>query len=461
MKQYSFVFFIVIPLLSFCQRIKKMNLYSNDALIHYKIDNMAKVDKKLSLSANLKKDIIRAEIAEAHNSNINIVSDIDSISLSIKIGDTLNLPVIVKGDTTYLKIIGKRKDVNFDASYQKKHNDSLEVNIPEVSELINIGIAISNLERRDSNMVYMESDYYKEVIRKFSPYKRHPFITLLNKYIKDNGAESYDFHYDLKGNACEYNMDNYGSIKNRGNIFEMSLYKFPNPVEQNLTIIEDFARETKFREFYKQNLPMYQGLITDFRNVIPVGQMWRWLESKSSERYNSYKMYLSPLTGGAHACQYFEDNGFKQISMYLAGRILKPTKGLPISLSGAVMTFTEIDHAYINPLTNRYSSQMDSLMIDDIWTDSLNRKFYKSGKEIFNEYMTWGLFTLFAYENYPSSSVDPYISKIETFMAKRRGFTKFREFNQFLKKLYFEEGKPKIADLYPMVITWCLEKNNL
>ena len=196
MKQYSFVFFIVIPLLSFCQRIKKMNLYSNDALIHYKIDNMAKVDKKLSLSANLKKDIIRAEIAEAHNSNINIVSDIDSISLSIKIGDTLNLPVIVKGDTTYLKIIGKRKDVNFDASYQKKHNDSLEVNIPEVSELINIGIAISNLERRDSNMVYMESDYYKEVIRKFSPYKRHPFITLLNKYIKDNGAESYDFHYE-------------------------------------------------------------------------------------------------------------------------------------------------------------------------------------------------------------------------------------------------------------------------
>ena len=61
-------------------------------------------------------------------------------------------------------------------------------------------------------------------------------------------------------------------------------------------------------------------------------------------------------------------------------------------------------------------------------------KEYKVGPDveyrIFNEYMTWALFSLYCYDNFPKEDIDEYIRTLEYHMVFGRGFIKFREFNQ-------------------------------
>jgi len=76
--------------------------------------------------------------------------------------------------------------------------------------------------------------------------------------------------------------------------------------------------------------------------------MWDWLQERFPDRYNSYKIYFSPLVGGAHATQNFSDSGYRETVMFVNAPIFADTStSMENEIDASRTIFTEIDHNYV------------------------------------------------------------------------------------------------------------------
>jgi Domain of unknown function (DUF4932) len=231
-------------------------------------------------------------------------------------------------------------------------------------------------------------------------------------------------------------------------------------------LVEDFAAKSGFRQFYKSNLPYYHQQIQRQKELLPVKQMWQWLEEQFPKRqYQSYKVIFSPLIGGSHSTQkYYGVSGdelFGENVMFICNKDRYDNdKNLTEKQKESLMSgivFTEIDHNYVNPSTNKYREQVDSIFSNrNIWVKSSQfSNFYNNPIAVFNEYMTWSVFCLYVLDHYDKATVDLIINKEEATMVKNRNFIKFREFNQALIKIRNNHKNMKVVDLYPFILDWC------
>ena len=96
-----------------------------------------------------------------------------------------------------------------------------------------------------------------------------------------------------------------------------------------------------------------------------------------------------------------------------------------------------------------------------VWNSiQLSQESYPTPYETFNEYMTFAAYTLFLSETLPEEDQEAAIQAVEDFMIDTRGFTKFREFNQELLRLYQERAEGQtVTDLYPTVLEWIAAQN--
>jgi len=107
-------------------------------------------------------------------------------------GDTVQFYILHNTDSALTEIVGVSKNVNFTDEYIAAHNGKHDVKIPEVHELANILVALSDIGRIDSNLVDMTTPYYQDVIRHFLPYRHHSIVNLVDKHIrKPRDHQSY------------------------------------------------------------------------------------------------------------------------------------------------------------------------------------------------------------------------------------------------------------------------------
>jgi hypothetical protein len=124
-------------------------------------------------------------------------------------------------------------------------------------------------------------------------------------------------------------------------------------------------------------------------------------------------------------------------------------------MSGIV--FTEIDHNYVNPTTNKYAKQIDSIFAKrGTWAKTGNSSdFYGSPVSVFNEYMTHAAFCLYIADSYDEPTANFVIASREALMVDRRNFIRFKAFDQQLLKLHRENKTLTLTELYPLIVAWC------
>lgn len=354
----------------------------------------------------------------------------------------------------------------FPPDYIKKNTGNIQFDIPESYELANIIWTLSPSGQRATDL-YKQSDYYKEVVNYFKPWMDHPIFKLLD--FPD--SVYYDKYYQFRENSFAFNFEkNKRSIRLLFNgphyyvfgdeLADSSLFGKMKPM------VEDFAAKSKFRNFYQKQLPYYQKAIAKEQQLLPVKQMWTWLENQfPGHAFQSYRIVFSPLIGGSHSTQQYHarsnDGWFSENVMFICGTDRydsvrtytdKQREGL---MSGIV--FTEIDHNYVNPTTSKYRSMVDSIFADrDYWVKpGVSKGYYGSPSSVFNEYMTHAAFCLYVEDVYDRETADLVIQKREEMMAGPRNFSKFREFNKELLKLYKEKKPLKLTELYPDILAWC------
>jgi len=360
----------------------------------------------------------------------------------------------------------------FDKQFIQQNNQKVIFEIPPVYELANIIWTLSPSGQR-ANDLNLKGDYYKRVLSYFKPYLNHKIFRELD-FPDSVYANKY---YDFRENSFAYNFHNPKlNEKNTQLLFNGPYYYVYGDEFADSSLfgklkpfVEDFAKKSNFKQFYKSNLSFYDGQIKRQSELLPIKKMWSWLEINfPNEKFNSYKIVFSPLIGGSHSTQRYhtstDEGGFNQIAMFICNtdRVDEDNK-LTGKQKEALMSgivFTEIDHNYVNPATNKYRKQIDNIFSKrSLWTEKGNSSdFYENSISVFNEYMTWAVFCLYIADNYDKETADLVINERESRMTNIRKFIKFKEFDQALLRIRQEHKDLKVVELYPFILNWCKEQ---
>lgn len=349
---------------------------------------------------------------------------------------------------------------NLTKEYFNKNYGKVNIELPEAFELANVAYSITKDGLQNRNKVFHEGTYYQEVINYFSSFKKHPLI----KKLDVDG----DIYSTLRDNSICYEFKNNKLIVGLYNIVEGKEIK-DNYFTQLLPLIQDFADRTKFQDFYKSHESYYQKLIEEENTQVPIKKMWTWLEREFINKKDTYKVIFSPLINSSHRTQGFSliSNGKFQheVIMLICGtNRYKSSKLSPKQIEGQLsrILFTEIDHNYVNPKTDRMGKQIIPIFKQNKWIDSTANdrdgfNYLKTGgaKSVFNEYMTWATFTLYLHDNFSKEDFDFINKSAEKLMIEGRRFVRFKEFNEKLLDIYLarKEGE-KVSDMYPKILEW-------
>lgn len=338
--------------------------------------------------------------------------------------------------------------------------------VPMVYELMHIAMALcdTNIVANGYNVykevIENETDYYKEVMNYFGPYKNHTLINKLNKSLKEN-ANNYISNLQLAYNSSYINNE----IKKNAVLPLMNqiAYRLSSESRKDLN---EFAKITKFAEFYHQHKEYYASMLEEVQLIADVNNQQIWLEKNFPKKYNSYSIVISPLMGGTHFTTRYTEGKLNKCIMYVSN--FYPNKNRKASVNYALYTgvvMTEIDHNYVNPVSDLYKSELKVIMggkYRRFWADGGFSSSYKNGYKVFNEYMTHAVYLLYILEH---SNINDH-STIESLkinaMIKHRSFIKFEKFYAELKPQYTKKSSTEtIADLYPLMIAWCKKENEL
>jgi len=335
---------------------------------------------------------------------------------------------------------------HYNKDYIKEHLGKVSVETPEVYELNNILLALSDKYHQTNYRMYSKGAYYSDVIKWFAPFKGHEIFNKLNDvdyYAFVENGPSYIFNGDKIVKSKVYQG-----------------FRAVDDIRDNIGLLEDFAKKSGFKKFYQQHQSYYLKLSNLFQLGAQPKNIWQWLESHFTARYQSYKVFFSPLGPGNNSSRMFTNNDFNESIMFISAPNRYENELEPFSIQSMKFTrsfFTEIDHTYVNPTSDKYIDDINAALVDlPHW--------YKGGGYnkpylIFNEYMTWSIVSLYAMENYSEQEYLFIKEYTENFMVNKKGFYQFKAFNKELIRLYNNKSaEEKITDLYPPIINWI--KNN-
>jgi len=339
---------------------------------------------------------------------------------------------------------------SFSVNYSDKKDGRYIFENSPLYELVNIAFAITDKGSKDGSTFNLNTPYYKEIAQYFEPYRYHPLITLLNKNYFQGSPEyrmyrESAYNYSLRGDRIEVT----GPYLN---------FEEGNSILDDKALWEDFALKSNFTAFYNKYRQYYQLLNKNASKMLPVKKMWKWCEQKFPNKYATYRMVISPLVNGFHSTQRISDAEFNECIMFLCSaenlkRHARTKIQTEISYTGLLLT--EIDHNYINPVSDGYKDQLNNVFGKVGWiTKGSQGEGYGNGIGFFNEYLTHAVYLLYIKDRY-SSDEFVYAVKERTDLMTSRGFPRFKEFYAKLEFLYNKkEIKGDLTLAYPELISW-------
>lgn len=353
-------------------------------------------------------------------------------------------------DTVVLDIYKQFNPGRYDKKYKTKNTGKVNVVIPEVYELANVLFTLT--AKAQPSWVNQETEYYQRVQEYFAPFKSHPIFQQLSKDLNSS------LYLNIRENSAAYVFEGHKIVPSP----TYAGFRARDQFRKLLPLIQDFALTSNFLSFYRQEAPFYEQLKRLEQDRAQVKDAWEWLQNQFPAKVDYYRLIMSPLAGGSHSIRLFENNHFKENIIFMSAPALiskdSVGPGIPDALA-LRRAFTEIDHNYVNPISDRYLPAIQEAMAE---VKNWNTKgSYGSPYETFNEYMTWAVFGLYVYDRFGETVYSQVMPTPVDFMENSRGFVRFGTFNQQLLKLFRKyEGRKKVPELYPEMLEWVKQENS-
>ena len=338
---------------------------------------------------------------------------------------------------------------DFDADEVAGRQGKVHVLIPPAYELIQVAIALTETSQQQPyRYIHPGTAYYQEVQDSFQPQADHPLIQDLDEKLHSPTSYRALFGYQLTEEGltlnAPYHLDHLSS-------------SFRSLLDE----LGDFAQESNFQDFYQSHADFYQEQIDLYREFVPVHDIWKFMEANFPAEIDSYRIILSPLMVGTNNTIKFQTpaGDFTEILLFVpAYHVMDPHPSFAPAFAPLEMTrsvFTEIDHNYVNPVTDRYLESIDEAMprLQDWHTG----RGYPTAALKFNEYYTWAVFFSWAREFYPEEDFQ-HIARLTLERMDQRGFVRFEPFVEQLLALEREFPDKTLAELMPLMIEWMGEQ---
>jgi hypothetical protein len=321
--------------------------------------------------------------------------------------------------------------------------------VPEVYELANVIIAMTDYGRTGPYAVLRTGEYYGRVSAAFSPFRSHPSMKSLQLGPRDPAGD----YYRMRDNSFAYVFEDNVLKRRPGARTSWA----PNLFRERITAVQDFAGASGFREFYAANASYYREMIDRYAALADVDSLASWLERElPPSHYRYYTIVLSPLVYASHSADFV--HGSDEAVFFVAGPAVTSGPGSSAGVRKATVQrilFTEVDHAFVNPVTDRHRDRVSSVFGSrSKWTTDASG-FYESPIAVFNEYMTWAVFLLFIEGRISDEDFSVVRQNTIGVMEGSRRFQRFGAFAGELSRLY--RNRPagtKAADLYPAILDW-------
>lgn len=271
--------------------------------------------------------------------------------------------------------------------------DNIKIEMKESYELSNIILALTQYGRTDKWDVQKVPPYYNEVLKYFEPVKNHPLLDSVN-YSRPEWKKFLGFRTDMYA----FSFDQNGKLKR-----DYPFNSFgPVEVDKNIDLINDFVLKSNYREFYKNHKDFYDKIIANYKEYYLVNKSKQFLDKvakkSNNEPLKSYVIAISPLVGGQNCHRNINSTtsvDFPNICKDLILGNLENDYSTRIIENHTL--FTEMDHGYINPISEKYKELITSNFNLTKW----DKESGYPGISSFNEYMTWAIYDLFIKENFP------------------------------------------------------------
>ena len=335
---------------------------------------------------------------------------------------------------------------------------------PAAYELIHIAFALTDTSN-NSYYYYSANDtsqaYYHDVIKYFTPYKNHPLIQKLTKQFKKSYTR---YIYNLLKGYNSSLTENEISKDKRFPFFHGLMYSFSSVSRSDM---EDFAKASNFQTFYNSHQTFYQQVLDDAKTKLKVPQIQSWLETEFTAKYDRFNLVISPLMHATHFTRHFTFKGEKTSIMWVSdGMDYNPKLYTPSQIAGLYtgIVFTEIDHNYVNPVSDKYKKEINQIMGDEHrakWIKANgDGKYYGTGYKVFNEYMTHAVYLIYTNTYYSSNDQAVIENARIKMMEQSRKYYRFGDFYRQLKAAYAsKQAGETIKDLYPVMLNWVKNQN--
>jgi hypothetical protein len=341
--------------------------------------------------------------------------------------------------------------IDFPPSYIGRQMDRHEYMVSPATEL---AIVLTAVAFRESTNRYhplrRRPAYYAEVIEHFSPHASHPVFKAVGLH-----TDSMDSYINLRNSSYRWRLCGSGwcrhaflgrwSSRDQGDAFS-----------ENIELIQDFTEVSGFLRFYEEHRPYYDELVRLYESRVDLNGMIGWLTREFGGGYQAYTILFSPLILGNQATTRKIGETFGQVFM-----IVDPpaqTEDLAGALNSFKWVFTELDHNFVNPLSDRHEEKINAVFSDRrLWTAGGQSGGYSSPIAVFNEYMTWAVYLLYVQDHFDEETSREHAAVVTEFMEERRGFPNFGDFLAQLKAERRRVDAP-ISTLYPELLEWAEQR---
>ncbi|NOS94649.1 MAG: DUF4932 domain-containing protein [Cyclobacteriaceae bacterium] len=332
--------------------------------------------------------------------------------------------------------------------FKLNENEQLfTVDIPPLMECYTIMLYLGNPKHTLVNWMQHHS-YFKKVDEYFGSYKNHGSVMELAKKYP---SEETNFINNLRAHHNLKTFYVYDSI-------DISIVKrFPVELDFELAkLIQGFARETKFMQFYKSNAEFYDAMKTILHTNYSFGsKVIPFFNSNFDMKINRFNVYFSPIYGGWQHGPTARVGNYTEC-FYFGGIMYTNTKDFYYPDVNLLFTLlTEFDHTTVNDITSKYKTELKKLNNKLSSLNKDNGGGYNNIEATLNEYITWAFALQYFYENTPGEYAELEKSIVHS-MEKNRLFVKFGDFMSFYKGSYILNRKkyPLLKDFYPEIISW-------
>lgn len=282
-------------------------------------------------------------------------------------------------------VIGLANDISFSVTKEKNN-----VIVLSQMELL-AGILTQTTEVWDKTLPSNsgDNDYYIELKNFFKPYKNHKAIQLANVLIKENR-----FTYNIIP-LFAINLTELPSLKVRDKYGKELTDRIGDSkkLESFRLAMLDLAIESKFKEkFYDKHKDFYE----EYRTIAKASltqSVELYVERLFGDKgYNNIIILACGLkTTGAYSATFTDTNGNKTVYSTLSP-IIK-TGFMQFAVNESLLVH-EFGHAYVNPLTIKYSKLIMEQDINKLYLpveDKLKQQAYVGLDSFINESILYGL----------------------------------------------------------------------